>query len=112
MDFELTTEQAMFKDMAKEFGLREVQPYVKEWDRQCKMPHEVFEKLGAQGLLGIKAPVEYGGLDLDWMTLGLVTEQLSYYDFSSAWVPAPGLRWGLCLCLEGRRNKRRSTCRG
>jgi len=82
VDFELTTEQAMFKDMAKEFGLREVQPYVKEWDRQCKMPHEVFEKLGAQGLLGIKAPVEYGGLDLDWMTLGLVTEQLSYYDFS------------------------------
>lgn len=30
MDFELTTEQAMFKDMAKEFAIREVQPYVKE----------------------------------------------------------------------------------
>jgi glutaryl-CoA dehydrogenase (non-decarboxylating) len=72
----------MFKDMAREFGLREVQPYVKEWDRECKMPHEVFETLGAQGLLGIKAPVEYGGLDLDWMTLGLVTEQLAYFDFS------------------------------
>ncbi len=82
MDFELTTEQAMFKDMAKEFGTREVQPYVKQWDRDGKMPHEVFEKLGAQGLLGIKAPVEYGGLDLDWMTLGLVTEQLAYFDFS------------------------------
>jgi glutaryl-CoA dehydrogenase (non-decarboxylating) len=82
VDFELTTEQSMFKDMAREFGLREVQPYVKEWDRECKMPHEVFEKLGAQGLLGIKAPVEYGGLDLDWMTLGLVTEQLAYFDFS------------------------------
>ncbi|HOD34288.1 MAG TPA: acyl-CoA dehydrogenase family protein [Syntrophales bacterium] len=82
MDFELTTEQAMFKDMAKEFGTREVQPYVKQWDRDGKMPHEVFEKLGAQGLLGIKAPAEYGGLDLDWMTLGLVTEQLAYFDFS------------------------------
>ena len=46
------------------------------------MPSEVFKKLGAQGLLGIKVPVEYGGLDLDWMTLGLVTEQLAYYDFS------------------------------
>jgi len=82
VDFELTTEQAMFKDMAKEFGTREVQPYVKQWDRDGKMPHEVFEKLGAQGLLGIKAPAEYGGLDLDWMTLGLVTEQLAYFDFS------------------------------
>ena len=82
MDFELTTEQAMFKDMAKEFAIREVQPYVKQWDRDCKMPPEVFKKLGDLGLLGIKAPVEYGGLDLDWMTLGLVTEQLAYYDFS------------------------------
>lgn len=82
MDFELTTEQAMFKEMAREFAIREVQPYVKEWDRQCKMPPEIFKKLGAQGLLGIKAPPEFGGLDLDWMTLGLVTEQLAYYDFS------------------------------
>lgn len=82
MDLELTTEQAMFKDMAKEFAIREVQPYVKDWDRECKMPKEVYEKLGAQGLLGIKAPVEYGGLDLDWTTLGVVTEQLAYYDFS------------------------------
>ncbi len=82
MDFELTTEQAMFKEMAKEFAIREVQPYVKEWDRQCKMPPEIFKKLGAQGLLGIKAPPEYGGLDLDWTTLGVVTEQLAYYDFS------------------------------
>lgn len=82
MDFELTTEQAMFKEMAREFAIREVQPYVKEWDRQCKMPLEIFKKMGAQGLLGIKAPPEYGGLDLDWMTLGLVTEQLAYYDFS------------------------------
>ncbi len=82
MDFELTQQQAMFKDMAKEIGIREIQPYVKDWDRQCHQPKELFKKLGAQGLLGIKAPAEYGGLDLDWMTLGVVTEQLSYYDFS------------------------------
>ena len=82
MDFELTKEQAMFKDMAKEFAVREVQPYVKEWDRQCRMPPDLFKKIGALGLLGIKAPSEYGGLDLDWMTLAVVTEQLSYYDFS------------------------------
>lgn len=82
MDFELTTQQAMFKDMAREFAIREVQPYVKDWDRECRMPQDIFRKLGAQGLLGIKAPGEYGGLDLDWMTLALVTEQLALYDFS------------------------------
>ncbi|HSR13274.1 MAG TPA: acyl-CoA dehydrogenase family protein, partial [Thermodesulfobacteriota bacterium] len=82
MDFELTQQQAMFKDMAREFGIREIQPYVKDWDRQCHQPKEVMHKLGALGLLGIKAPAEYGGLDLDWMTLAVVTEQLAYFDFS------------------------------
>ncbi len=84
MDFELTTEQTMFKDMAKEFSIREVQPYVKQWDRDCCTPPEVYKKLGVLGLLGIKAPVEYGGLDLDWMTVGLVTEQMAYYDLQLA----------------------------
>lgn len=82
MDFELTQQQAMFKDMAKDFGVREVQPYVKDWDRQGSQPPEVFKKLGDLGVMGIKAPAEYGGLDLDWMTLAVVTEQLSYFDFS------------------------------
>jgi alkylation response protein AidB-like acyl-CoA dehydrogenase len=68
--------------MAREFVIREVQPYVKDWDREGKTPKELYEKMGAQGLLGIKAPLEYGGLNLDWMTLGLVTEQFSYFDFS------------------------------
>ena len=63
MDFELTQQQAMFKDMAKDFALREVQPYVKDWDRKCQTPPDLFEKLGAPGLLGIMAPAEYGGLD-------------------------------------------------
>jgi alkylation response protein AidB-like acyl-CoA dehydrogenase len=84
MDFELTTEQQMFMDMAKEFAIREIQPNVKQWDRDCKTPPEVFKKLGDQGLLGIKAPEEYGGLGLDWTTVGVVTEQLAYYDLQIA----------------------------
>jgi len=84
MDFELTTEQSMFKDMAKEFAIREVQPYAKQWDRECRTPPEVFKKMGDQGLLGIRAPEEYGGLGLDWMTVGVVAEQLAYYDIQIA----------------------------
>ncbi len=95
MDFELTIEQAMFKDMAKEFAIREVQPYVKDWDRECKTPEELYEKIGAQGFLGIKAPVEYGGLDLDWMTLGVVTEQFAYFDFSLGMVTCSRISLGI-----------------
>jgi alkylation response protein AidB-like acyl-CoA dehydrogenase len=84
MDFELTVEQKMFQDMAKEFAVREVQPYVKQWDRDCSTPPEVFKKMGDLGFLGIIAPAEYGGLDLDWTTVGMVTEQLAYYDLQIA----------------------------
>jgi alkylation response protein AidB-like acyl-CoA dehydrogenase len=84
MDFELTVEQQMFKDMAKEFAIREVQPYVKQWDRDCHTPAEIYKKMGDLGFLGIIAPEEYGGLDLDWMTVGVVTEQLAYYDLQLA----------------------------
>lgn len=84
MDFELTTEQVMFRDMAKEFAIREIQPYSKQWDRDCHTPAEFFPKVGELGLLGINAPEEYGGLGLDWMTLGVVTEQLAYYDMQIA----------------------------
>jgi alkylation response protein AidB-like acyl-CoA dehydrogenase len=38
--------------------------------------------MGAQGLCGIMVPKEFGGLGLDWTTLGLVAEQISYFDFS------------------------------
>jgi butyryl-CoA dehydrogenase len=69
--------------MAKEFAIREIQPTVRERDREESFPLELVKKMGAQGLSGILVPKEYGGLGLDWMTLGLVTEQLSYVDFSA-----------------------------
>ena len=84
MDFELTTEQTMFKDMAKEFAIREVQPYVKQWDRDCRTPPEIYQKMGELGFLGINAPEEYGGLALGWMTVGIVTEEMAYYDLQLA----------------------------
>jgi len=82
VDFELTKEQSMFRDMAKEFGLREVLPSTRERDREERFPHEIMKKMAAQGLMGIKIPREYGGLGLDWLTFGLVMEQISYFDFS------------------------------
>ena len=68
--------------MSKEFAVREILPSVRERDREEKFPFDLIKKMGAQGLSGILVPPEYGGLGSDWMTLGLVTEQLSYFDFS------------------------------
>jgi alkylation response protein AidB-like acyl-CoA dehydrogenase len=70
--------------MAKEFGQREVLPSARERDREEKFPSEILKGLASLGLMGLKIPPEYGGLGQDWITLGLVTEQLAYFDFNVA----------------------------
>jgi len=83
MDFDLTQEQKMFQDMAKEFAQREIAPIARDLDRNEKFPHDLIPKMGEQGLFAIKIPSEYGGVDLDWTTLGLVAEQFASVDFST-----------------------------
>jgi len=84
MDFQLTDEQIMFRDMAKDFAIREVLPTVQERDREEKFSAEIMQKMGEQGLLGGVVPQEYGGLGLSWLTFGMIVEQLAVYDGSVA----------------------------
>jgi alkylation response protein AidB-like acyl-CoA dehydrogenase len=81
MDFTLTKEQEMFRDMAKEFALREIAPSVQERDREERFFPEIMQKMADQGFFAIKVPQEMGGLGLDWTTMGLVAEQLAAVDF-------------------------------
>jgi Acyl-CoA dehydrogenases len=84
MDFTLTKEQEMFRDMAKEFAEREVAPSAQERDREERFFPEIMQKMADQGFFAIKVPQEMGGLGLDWTTMGLVAEQLAAVDFSVA----------------------------
>jgi alkylation response protein AidB-like acyl-CoA dehydrogenase len=84
MDFQLTDEQIMFRDMAKDFAIREVLPTVQQRDREEKFFPEIMQKMGDQGLLSIMVPQEHGGLGLDWLTFGVVAETLAMYDYSVA----------------------------
>ena len=82
MDLELTKEQAMFRDMAKEFAQREILPTARERDREAKFFPDIIKKSGQQGIAGVIVPKEYGGLGLDWLTMGLIAEQVCYYDYA------------------------------
>jgi len=84
MDFTLTKEQEMFRDMAKEFAEREVAPSTQERDREERFFPEIMQKMADQGFFAIKVPQEMGGLGLDWTTMALVAEQLAAVDFSVA----------------------------
>lgn len=80
MDFSLTDEHRFAARLAQDFALKEVAPLIREADRQQKMPDFILPRLGELGLLGICFPVRYGGQGLDYLSLGLVSEELEAVD--------------------------------
>ncbi|GAG13797.1 unnamed protein product, partial [marine sediment metagenome] len=76
MDFELTEEQSMFRDMARKFAEQEILPTLKENERQEKFDPGIIKKMASQGLLAPHMPQEYGGLGLDYVTSAIIWEAL------------------------------------
>ena len=77
MNFELTEEQIMFRDMARRFAKQEMLPTLKDYERQRKVNYDVIKKMAPLGLIGAHIPQEYGGLGLDYTTSTIIWEQLS-----------------------------------
>jgi glutaryl-CoA dehydrogenase (non-decarboxylating) len=78
VNFELTEEQTMFRDMARKFAEQEILPPLKENARQDKFDRGLIKKLASQGLLAPHLPQEYGGLGLDYVTSAIIWEQLCW----------------------------------
>jgi glutaryl-CoA dehydrogenase (non-decarboxylating) len=80
IDFSLTQEQQEAAQMVKDFAEREVYPTIKEYDRKQEMNPAVLPRMAELGILGINIPVRYGGQGFDYVTLGLVCEELERVD--------------------------------
>lgn len=76
MNFELTNEQQMLKEMVRDFAEKEIKPYAKEVDETSQMRYETFKKLGELGLLGIPFPEKYGGAGGDTMSYIIAVEEI------------------------------------
>jgi butyryl-CoA dehydrogenase len=76
MDFDLTDEQKLIRDTAREFADKEIAPRARENDRNHHFDLELVAKLADQGYLGAIVPREYGGAGLDYVTYGLVVEEV------------------------------------
>jgi alkylation response protein AidB-like acyl-CoA dehydrogenase len=66
--------------MVKDFGEKEIYPTIKEYDRKQEMNPQALPRMAALGILGINIPVRYGGQGFDYITLGLVCEELERID--------------------------------
>ncbi len=80
LDFSLTDEQLTAANMVRSFAEKEVYPTLKEYDRQQTMNPAVLPRMAELGILGINIPVRYGGQGYDYVTLGLVCEELERVD--------------------------------
>ena len=80
INLSLTEEQEAVALMVREFAEREVRPTISEYDRKQEMNPAVLPRMAELGIMGINIPVRYGGQGFDYITLGLVCEELERLD--------------------------------
>ncbi|CAD7812754.1 Acyl-CoA dehydrogenase [Chryseobacterium aquaeductus] len=84
MDFNLSEEQLMIQQAARDFAQNELLPEVIERDREQKFPTEQVKKMGEMGLLGMMVDPKYGGAGMDSVSYVLAMEEIAKIDASAA----------------------------
>jgi len=79
-DLELTEEQIMIRDMAREFARHEIAPHARDWETAGWIDDTVVAKLGELGLLGMIVPEQWGGTYIDYVAYALAVEEISAGD--------------------------------
>jgi len=80
IELELTDDHKALQATVREFVERDVAPYIKEWDEKGHYELSVFKTMAELGLLGVCIPEQYGGAGFDYISLGLVCEELEACD--------------------------------
>ncbi|MBW8362075.1 MAG: acyl-CoA dehydrogenase [Kaistella sp.] len=84
MDFNLSEEQLMIQQAARDFAQTELLPGVIERDNAQKFPHEQVKKMGELGFLGMMVDPKYGGAGMDSVSYVLAIEEIAKVDASAA----------------------------
>ena len=82
MHFDLTDEQQLLEQTVREWAGREVAPRIRDLDRAHRFDRGLLPQMAELGLLGVSVPAEYGGAGMDYISLGLASEELEYVDTS------------------------------
>ena len=98
MYFELTEEQLMIKQAARDFAQNVLKPGVIDRDREMRYPYEEVKQMGELGFLGMMVSPEYGGGGMDTMSYVLAMEEISKVDSSCSVIMSVNnslVCWGL-----------------
>ncbi|HVR03095.1 MAG TPA: acyl-CoA dehydrogenase [Polyangia bacterium] len=77
MDLDLTAEQTLLRDTARDLAAKEILPRAAEIDRAHEFPRALVSRLGALGLLGVMVPEKWGGAGMDAVSYALALEEIS-----------------------------------
>jgi len=79
-DLELSEEQIMIRDMARDFARAEVAPHARAWEQAGWIDDTLVAQMGALGLLGMVVPEQWGGSYTDYVAYALAVEEISAAD--------------------------------
>jgi butyryl-CoA dehydrogenase len=83
MNFDLTDEQRLIRETARDFADKEIVPRARDNDRNERFDLELVKRLGEMGCLGAPVAEQYGGRGLDYLGYGLVVEEIGRADSSA-----------------------------
>ncbi|HJN53586.1 MAG TPA: acyl-CoA dehydrogenase family protein, partial [Flavobacteriaceae bacterium] len=70
-------EHEMFRKSLKDFLNREVKPNLNQWEKEGKIPKQIWKKMGKMGFLGLSFPEKYGGSNLDFFFEVVLSEEIA-----------------------------------
>ena len=76
----LTEEQKLIRNSIREFVKKEISPYIEDWCQRAHFPQEIVKKFGEMGVFGPQLPIEYGCGGLDYMSYGLIMQEIERGD--------------------------------
>ncbi|MDV6379191.1 acyl-CoA dehydrogenase [Sporosarcina sp. GW1-11] len=76
MDYTFSEEQQMMRQMVRDFAKKEIEPWIPRME-EGEFPRELIEKMGELGLMGITAPEQYGGSEMDFLSYIIAIHELS-----------------------------------
>ena len=78
MEFGMSEELQMLRDMARDFAAEQIAPFADEWDEKHYLPYEeVMKPMGELGFFGTVIPEAYGGNEMGWMAAMILTEEIA-----------------------------------
>lgn len=75
-----TEEQKLIRNSIRDFVKKEISPFIEDWAQRAYFPFEIVKKFGDIGAFGPTIPVEYGGGGLDYISYGLIMQEIERGD--------------------------------